>query len=194
MKRAYLLAWLAVAAVAIGAGAYLLFQSVMPTEGPGEDRVLKLIPFTVGEISAVDVVLDGAPHRFARDAEGNWFYHSHARQGDAGEGHSHVVDLKDSERIAAALNKLFATDVEETLDAGGAAATEPQILVFLYQRDDPRPAWRLLISEGDPDVAQRYVTIPDAGTTAVIAEAPIRGLITLIEGIAAAPAEPDVEK
>lgn len=191
MKRAYLLAWLAVGAVAIGSGAYLLFESVVPAEGPGEERVLRLIPFAVDEISAVDIVLDGAAHRFARDAEGNWFYHSHAQQEAAAEGHSHVVDLKDSEHIAAVLNDLAATGVAETTDAGEAAAGEPEMLVFFYQPGDPRPAWRLRIHERKPGSAGRTVTVSDVGTTALIPETPVTGLITLIDRVTAAPAEPD---
>ena len=107
-----------------------------------------LLPVSMAQVWAIEIVFAGKLSRFERDAAGNWFKHTgqHAHTPD---NSAHVADPAQARIIDAALRALDTAAVETRV--GPADPTRlakyglalPTLIVLFYARDSSTPLTRL---------------------------------------------------
>jgi hypothetical protein len=152
-----------------------------------------LLPASIDNIWAVEIVAAGRLHRFERDGAGRWFLHvgQHSHAGAASE---HVADPVQADLIAAALGAFADTQIEAhgtrqpsiaDLDRFGLA--RPAVIVLLYPRDSSTPLARIEVGATSEDGFGRYARLGrDGGVVTIAAHQPQR-LVDLVKAVGAAP-------
>ena len=141
-----------------------------------------LLPVSIFDIGAIEVVNKGTLYRFERDAGGQWFYHGiHA---EAQAQHEHTVDPAAAGRIDKALTGFGRTRKERDfpLDTQNDefGVTRPEIFIMTYLPKATQPLSRYAVGVVAPDRLSRYVLPVGSTTVVTIANFHIDNLLQLI--------------
>ncbi len=148
-----------------------------------------LLPVSIAQVWAVEIVAGGKLTRFERDVQGTWFrhtgQHSHAAAGDV-----HVADPVQAPIIDAALRAFDATVAEARVGPGGPPQLAryglalPGLIAMFYARDSSAPLARLEF--GAPaDRLDRYARLAPDGVVVTVAEFEPRRLTDLLKAVGA---------
>jgi len=133
-----------------------------------------LLPVSIAQIWAVEVVSGGVMYRFERDPAGDWFYHVGQHTHGAG-GLVHRADPKLAPAIAAelgALERLPVGDViaphpvADELDSYGLE--HPPLLMLLYGRDSAGPVARVAFGNAVEGSDDRYARVQETDAVVTI--------------------------
>jgi hypothetical protein len=160
----------------------------MKTEEAARDERM-LLPASIFDIGAVEVLNKGTLHRFERDAAGVWFYHGiHA---EAQARHEHKVDPEAAARIDKALTGFGRTRMERqfplNVQADEFGVTRPEIFIMVYAPKAPQPLARYAVGIVAPDGVSRYVLPVGKSNVVTIPDFHIDNLLNLIASFAAPP-------
>jgi hypothetical protein len=150
-----------------------------------------LLPMSMAQVWAVEIVYAGKLTRFERDAAGSWFRHT-GQHSHASAVNAHVADPAQAQLIGAALDAFDQTTVE-TRAAPAPAEAEltrfglalPPIIVLLYSRDSSTPLARLELGTA-ADGFDRYARLAPKGDVVTIAEFEVNRLTALLKAVGAA--------
>lgn len=148
-----------------------------------------LLPVSMVQVWAIEIVASGRLTRFERDAAGTWFrhlgQHSHSAGGDV-----HVADSVQAAIIDTAFRAFDATVTEARVASGDAphlvqyGLALPTLIVLFYARDSSTPLTRLEF--GAPvDKLDRYARLAPGGAVVTVAEFEPRRLIELLRAVGA---------
>jgi uncharacterized protein DUF4340 len=146
-----------------------------------------LLPVSMAQMWAVEIVANGKLTRFERDAAGAWFkhtgQHTHAAGGDV-----HVADPAQATIIDAAFRGFDAAMAETRVAPGDAqhlaryGLALPALIVLFYVRDSSMPVARLEF--GAPaDRLDRYARLAPDGAIITVAEFEPRRLTELLKSV-----------
>ena len=153
--------------------------------GPVRDPRL-LLPVSIEQVGAIEIAYGGAVHRFERDANGAWFYHSaHAA---ALPGHAHQADPAMAARIAAAFAGFDRARMERDfpLQDGGKelGVATPSMVILAYRPQELQPLAQYAVGDIAPDKYSRYILPVGKAQVVTIANYQIGNLAALIEAVA----------
>ena len=148
-----------------------------------------LLPVSMAQVWAVEIVANGKLTRFERDVAGTWFrhlgQHAHASSGDV-----HVADPIQAPIIDAAFRALDASVTEKRVGHADAAHLAqyglalPTLIVMFYGRDSSTPLARLEF--GAPaDSLDRFARLAPDGAVVTVAEFEPRRLTELLKAVGA---------
>lgn len=149
-----------------------------------------LLPVSIAQVWAVEIVFAGKLTRFERDSAGNWFRHV-GQHSHAANANAHVADPGQARVIGAAFNAFDETAIETHI----ARATDetrltkfglslPTVIVMFYARDSSTPLARLEL--GAPaDSFDRYARLAPDGDVVTVAEFEMRRLTELLKAVGA---------
>lgn len=157
-------------------------------EAARDERML--LPASIFDIGAVEILNKGTLHRFERDAAGVWFYHGiHA---EAQAQHEHKVDPQAAARIDKAMTGFGRTRMERqfplNVQADEFGVTRPEIFIMVYAPRAPQPLARYAVGIVAPDGVSRYVLPVGKSNVVTIPDFHIDNLLNLIASFAATPA------
>jgi hypothetical protein len=148
-----------------------------------------LLPVSMTQVWAIEIVASGKLTRFERDAAGAWFRHVGQHTHTAG-GAVHVADPNQATIIDAAFSALDLAVAEARVAPGDAAHLAqyglvlPTLIVLLYARDSSTPLARLEF--GAPaDRLDRYARLVPDGMVVTVAEFEPRRLTELLKAVGA---------
>lgn len=148
-----------------------------------------LLPVSIAQVWAVEIVAGGKLTRFERDPKGAWFKHTGQHTHAAGSN-AHVADPALAPVIEAAFRDFDATVAETHVGPGDAARLAqyglalPTQIVLFYGRDSSTPLARLEF--GAPaDKFDRYARLAPDGAVITIAEFEPRRLSELLKVVGA---------
>jgi hypothetical protein len=144
------------------------------------ERALLLVPYE--GLGAVEVVHQGAIHRFERDAKGAWLYHVHGPNVPA--NHAHQGDPALAPAIDKALVGFSRTRMERQLvrsdDKDEFGVTVPQLIVMVYRTGQTEPLSKFAIGSLAPDNLSRYVLVDNSRYVVTIANYQVDNLLGLV--------------
>jgi len=148
-----------------------------------------LLPVSMAQVWAVEIVASGKLTRFERDATGTWFRHIGQHTHTAGGG-VHVADPAQAPIIDAAFRGFDAAVAEARVAASDASHLAqyglalPTLIVLFYARDSSTPLARLEF--GAPaDRLDRYARLAPDGAVVTVAEFEPRRLTELLKAVGA---------
>lgn len=140
-----------------------------------------LLPVSVEQIGAIELVHAGTPHRFERDSAGTWFYHG----AHSGSEAVHQADPVMGERIAKAFAALGRARIERRFpldpQSGQYGITAPGTVILVYRVNDPRPFAQYAIGDVAPDTFSRYVLRIGNSEVVTIPNYQVDNLLALIK-------------
>jgi hypothetical protein len=149
-----------------------------------------LLPVSMAQVWAVEIVAGGKLTRFERDSAGNWFRHV-GQHSHTANSNAHVADPAQARVIATALEGFDATAVETRVARAADAAqlaqfglTFPTVIVLLYARDSSTALARLEFG-GSADGLDRYARLASSGEVVTVAEFEVRRLAELLKAVGA---------
>jgi hypothetical protein len=148
-----------------------------------------LLPVSMAQVWAIEIVANGKLTRFERDAAGTWFrhigQHTHAAGGDV-----HVADPIQAPIIDSAFRAFDAAAAEKRVGPADAphlaqyGLALPTLIVLFYARDSSTPLARLEF--GAPaDGLDRYARLAPDGAVVTVAEFEPRRLTELLKAVGA---------
>lgn len=150
------------AALAVLAGAVAFVELKDRGTAPAEDEARNqrmLLPASIFDIGAVEILVRGTLHRFERDGTGIWFYHGIHSETE-GE-HEHQVDPVAAERIDKAMvgfgRTLKERDFPLNTQADEFGVTRPEIFIMVFLPKSTQPLARYAVGTIAPDNLSRYV-------------------------------------
>lgn len=183
MSRRLAVVWVAVAVLA-GLVAFDAWKERSMSSTPEEDALddRALLPASIFQIGAVEILNKGTLHRFERDPSGKWFYHGiHA---EAQAQHEHTVDPAAAERIEKAMTGFGRTRKERDFPLNTQAdefgVTRPEIFIMTYLPGSTQPLSRYAVGVVAPDGLSRYVLPVGSTTVVTIPDFHIDNLLQLI--------------
>ncbi|WP_157450229.1 DUF4340 domain-containing protein [Bradyrhizobium sp. ARR65] len=148
-----------------------------------------LLPVSMAQVWAVEIVASGKLTRFERDAAGTWFRHIGQHTHTAG-GDVHVADPTQATIIDAAFRAFDAAVAEARVAPGEAphlaqyGLALPTLIVLFYARDSSTPLARLEF--GAPaDRLNRYARLAPDGAVVTVAEFEPRRMTELLKAVGA---------
>jgi hypothetical protein len=149
-----------------------------------------LLPVSLAQIWAVEIVAAGNLQRFERDRAGEWFHHIgehvHLSSADA-----HIADPQQGRVIAGELAAFERTPIEGAVPASDnsdvlarTGLARPSLIVLLYARDNSQAVTRIELGEPASDGFHRYARIRDGGNIVTIpsyAAAHLTALLRLVK-------------
>lgn len=167
----------------------LSLQAGGPATGSRSTRLL--LPMSIEEVWAVEIVYAGSLHRFERDSADNWFRHVGRHAHKAG-GMTHFADPAKATVIAATLAAFDQTQIEAVIarhpgddDVGRYGLDRPPIVALMYARDNASPLARVEIGAVAEDGFGRYARISRGGDVVTIAAHEAGRLIELLKAVGA---------
>jgi hypothetical protein len=174
-------------------------QRALPVDNEGNDEATLaarhsaklLLPVSLEQIWAIEVVFEGKLHRLERDGNGNWFLHV-GQHTHSGNSPGHVADPTQAKIIANALEAFDQTQIEslavrhagpEQIERYGLS--RPVIIALVYARDSSSPLARIEIGNMAADAFGRYVRLAATGDVVTIAAYESERLIELLKAIGA---------
>jgi hypothetical protein len=152
-----------------------------------------LLPASIDQLWAVEIIFAGKLHRFERDGAGRWFLHF-GQHTHSATTPAHVADPAQAPVIDAALAAFGETEIETialrrpSSDARAQFGLErPILIVLLYPRDSSTPLARVEIGGAADDGFSRYVQLSQDGDVMTIAADESQRLIDLLIAVGAAP-------
>jgi hypothetical protein len=158
--------------------------------GTGSTDPRLLLPASVAELGAIEVIDAGTLHRFERDASGAWFYHG--GHGAAESAHQHTADASAAARIDRTFSAFGRTRVERRIgrerDVAGYGLAAPRVVILLYRPGATQPLAQYAVGDIAPDTVSRYVDVVGGAPGIVtIPNYQIDNLLALIDAVAGAP-------
>jgi hypothetical protein len=148
-----------------------------------------LLPVSMAQVWAIEIVASGKLTRFERDTAATWFKHMGQHTHAAGAS-VHVADPVQAPIIDAAFRAFDAAATEKRVGPGDALHLEqyglalPTLIVLLYARDSSTPLARLEF--GAPvDELDRYARLAPNGPVVTVAEFEPRRLTELLKAVGA---------
>jgi hypothetical protein len=172
----------------------VVFDMARRLRGQAESAVTSrgtslLLPVSMAQVWAIEIVFAGKLTRFERDAGWNWFkhvgQHTHAAGSDA-----HVADPAQARIIDAAFGTFDAAAVETRIGPADPAQlaryglTLPTLMVLFYARDSSTPLARLEFGAA-ADSLDRYARLTPDGAVVTVAEFEVRRLTELLRVVGA---------
>ncbi len=162
--------------------------------GPvGADAVSRgkslLLPVSMAQVWALEIVFAGKLTRFERDPSGNWFRHL-GQHNHASGNVLHVADPKQARVIDAALGAFDAAAVETRLGSADPSQlaryglTLPDLIVLVFARDAAAPLAKLEFG-AMADSLDRYARLVPGGAVVTVAEFEMRRLTELLRAVGA---------
>jgi hypothetical protein len=149
-----------------------------------------LLPMSMAQVWAVEIVYAGKLTRFERDSAGSWFRHTGQHSHTSG-AKAHVADPAQARLIAAALEAFDETIVESRAapahgeaELTGFGLALPPIIVLLYARDSSIPLARLELGTAAGSFG-RYARLAPNGDVVTIAEFEVQRLTELLKAVGA---------
>ncbi|MDE0206192.1 MAG: DUF4340 domain-containing protein [Candidatus Tectomicrobia bacterium] len=153
----------------------------------GEDGIRMLMPAPLAELTAVEIGFDGALHRFERDVDGVWFYHTHDPGAEPAENHEHKADAAFTQRIDLALAAFGRTRIERDFELARDAETygiaSPDMIILVYGSESDAPLAQYTIGDLAPDTFSRYVQAAGHDEVVTIPDYQITNLRDLISSV-----------
>ncbi len=149
-----------------------------------------LLPVSMAQVWAVEIVYAGKLTRFERDGAGSWFRHvgQHSHQANT---NVHVADPDQARAIASAVDALDTAVIETRVKSASDAAqlaqfglTLPSVIVLLYPRDSSTALARLEFGNA-ADTLDRYARLAPDGDVVTVAEFEVRRLTELLKAVGA---------
>jgi len=172
----------------------LVFDMARRLKGKSESTVASrgadlLLPVSMTQVWAIEIVAGGKLTRFERDGAGAWFRHLGQHSHAAG-ANAHVADPVQALIIDAAFRAFDAAVAEAWVGPGDAAhlaqygLTLPTLIVLFYARDSSTPLARLEF--GTPaDKLDRYARLAPDGAVITVAEFEPKRLLELLKAVGA---------
>jgi hypothetical protein len=165
-----------------------------PEAGSGDENAKRLtallLPASIDQIWAIELVIQGKLHRLERDSAGNWLLHT-GQHAHAGGSDVHFADPDKARIIATALAALDQTQVETVVAKNpGEAELEryglnrPEVIVLMYTRDSSSPLGRLAIGNLSGDGFSRYARFA-GGDVVTIAAYTASNMVQLLKAVGA---------
>ena len=149
-----------------------------------------LLPVSLAQVWAVEIVFAGKLTRFERDGAGEWFRHV-GQHSHLGGTNVHVADPAQARMIGAAFEAFDEIAVETRVahDADEAELTRfglvfPPLIVLLYARDSSTALARLELGAA-ADSFDRYARLAPHGDVVTVAEFEAKRLIELLKAVGA---------
>jgi len=150
----------------------------------GEGGIRMLMPAPLAQLTAVEIGYDGALHRFERDVDGVWFYHTHDPGAEPAENHEHQADAAFTQRIDLALAAFGRTRIERDFhlerDAEAYGIASPDVIILVYGSESDEPLAQYTIGDIAPDTFSRYVQAAGHDEVVTIPNYQITNLLDLI--------------
>jgi hypothetical protein len=160
-----------------------------PSSGFASRGADLLLPVSMAQVWAIEIVASGKLTRFERDAAGTWFRHIGQHAHPAG-GDVHVADPIQAPIIDAAFRAFDAAAAEKRVGPADAphlaqyGLALPTLIVLFYARDSSTPLARLEF--GAPaDGLDRYARLAPGGGVVTVAEFEPRRLTELLKAVGA---------
>jgi len=149
-----------------------------------------LLPVSIAQVWAVEILFVGKLTRFERDGAGNWFLHV-GRHSHVGNTNVHVADPAQARVIAGVLQALDQSTIEARI-AQRADETAlkrfglvlPPLIVLFYGRDSSTELARLELGSV-ADGFDRYARLAPDGDVVTVAEFEVRRLTDLLKVLGA---------
>jgi len=148
-----------------------------------------LLPVTMAQVWAIEIVASGKLTRFERNAAGTWFRHIGQHTHTAG-GDVHVADPLQAPIIDAAFRAFDAAVAEARVGPADAphlaqyGLALPTLIVLFYARDSSAPLARLEFG-ASADRLDRYARLAPDGAVVTVAEFEPRRLTELLKAVGA---------
>jgi hypothetical protein len=172
----------------------VVFDMARRLQGQAESPVASrgtslLLPVSMAQVWAVEIVFAGKLTRFERDAAGSWF--RHVGQHDHTPGNNaHVADPAQARIIDTALRAFDTAAVETHVGRSEPARLAryglslPTLIVLFYARDSSTALARLEFG-GAADSLDRYARLAPDGAVVTVAEFEVRRLTELLRAVGA---------
>jgi hypothetical protein len=165
-----------------------------PETGGGENAkrlTALLLPASIDQIWAIEIVVEGKLHRLERDSDGNWLLHT-GQHAHAGTSDVHTADPEKARIIATALAALDQTQIETVVAKNPGDAeleryglSQPELIALMYARDSGTPLARLAIGKASGDGFSRYARLA-GGDIVTIAAYTATNMVQLLKAVGAA--------
>ena len=156
-------------------------------QGQEAHEIRMLLPAPLAQLTAVEIGHAGTLHRFERDANGAWFYHTHNQGSEPAENHEHQADAAFTQRIDLALAAFGRTRIERDFvlgrDAEAYGIASPEMIVLVYGSGSEQPLAQYTIGDVAPDTFSRYVQAAGHGEVVTIPNYQITNLLDLIAAV-----------
>ncbi|QOZ65899.1 DUF4340 domain-containing protein [Bradyrhizobium arachidis] len=173
---------------------WVTFDMARRLRGPtGPDAASRgkslLLPISVAQVWAFEIVFAGKLTRFERDIDGNWFRHLGQHNHAAGNV-VHVADPEQARVIDAALRAFDSAAVETRVGPADPSQVAryglnlPTLIVLVFSRDAAAPLARLEFGVS-ADSLDRYARLAPNGAVVTVAEFEMRRLTELLRAIGA---------
>jgi hypothetical protein len=140
----------------------------------GERGANLLLPVSIAQVWAIEIVSRGTLYRFERDPAGLWFHHVGQHVHGPG-GLVHHADPTLAPLIATELEVLdrlpIARVVARRPDAAALASSgleHPETILLLYSRDSAGPVARIEVGNTAGDGADRYAHIQQSSALVIV--------------------------
>ncbi|MGY0574737.1 DUF4340 domain-containing protein [Bradyrhizobium sp. RDM12] len=150
-----------------------------------------LLPMSITQAWAIEIVFAGKLTRFERDPAGSWFRHLGQHSHSTGTA-AHVADPAQAEIIDAALRAFDSSAVETRVGPATSPQLErygltlPGLILLLYARDNSTPLARVEFGAAS-DSLDRYARLAPDGEVATVAEFEAKRLTDLLRAVGGAP-------
>ena len=156
-------------------------------QGQEAHEIRMLLPAPLAQLTAVEIGHAGTLHRFERDANGAWFYHSHNQGPEPAENHEHQADAAFTQRIDLALAAFGRTRIERDFvlgrDAEAYGIASPDMIILVYGSESTQPLAQYTIGDVAPDTFSRYVQAAGHDEVVTIPNYQITNLLDLIAAV-----------
>jgi len=146
-----------------------------------------LLPVSIEEVWAVEIISGGALYRFERDPAGLWFHHTGQHVHTPG-GFVHYADPALVPLIEAELGALDRSPVRrivarrpDTAALTGSGLEHPTAILLLYSRDSAGPVARIELGSTATDGSDRYVRIQQNDVLATVPGDVLRNIAKLVQ-------------
>jgi hypothetical protein len=171
----------------------VVFDIARRLQGGAESAVASrgsslLLPVSMAQVWAIEIVFAGKLTRFERDATGNWFRHVGQHAHTASD--AHVADPAQAIIIDIALRAFDTAAIETRVgpaEPGHLARyglSLPTLIVLFYARDSSTALARLEFG-GAADNLDRYARLAPNGAIVTVAEFEVRRLTELLKAVGA---------
>lgn len=150
-----------------------------------------LLPVSLEQVWAVEILFQGKLHRIERDGAGNWFLHV-GQHSHSGNSPGHVADPVQAKIIATALEAFDQTQIESLVarqadpdQIARYGLARPVMIALIYARDNSSPLARIETGDMAPDGFGRYVRLAATGDVVTVAAYESARLVELLKAIGA---------
>jgi hypothetical protein len=151
-----------------------------------------LLPVSIAEVWAVEIISSGALYRFERDSAGLWFHHT-GQHVHTPDGFVHHADHALAALIEAELGALDRSPIVRIVaqhpDAAaltGSGLEHPAVILLLYSRDSAGPVARIEVASTAMEGSDRYVRLQQNDILATVSADVPRNIAKLVQ-LAGAP-------